>query len=131
LALLDLRQMNIEELGDFVITFRSYIDLRKSENATVKDKSRSRVRSTRLRNTGSSTPTQNGAEANENVLIIDPDYEVEWDLDVDSIGRKIISEEGENPIRLPFHEILFTVVAGSPASLSIDEFGKSCARILI
>jgi len=122
--------MNIEELGEYVITFRSYIDLRKSDNATLKDKSRSRARSTRFRNTGSSTPAQSGTEVNENDLIIDPDYEVEWDLDVDSIGRKIISE-GENPIRLPFHEILFTVVAGSPASLSIDEFGKSCARILI
>lgn len=117
--------MSIDGLGDFVITFRSFIDLNKSTGINPNVLPQPQTRSTRSRSSNITPSPSNSNRiepVRDNIMEADPDYEVEWEMEVDSLGRKIL-EEGKTKIRMPFHEIFFSIVAGSPQTLSIEEFG--------
>jgi hypothetical protein len=57
------------------------------------------------------------------VLPVEKPYNVEWEDEVDTVGRKILICESGRKIRLPFHEIEFDVVAGSAVAARLDQIG--------
>jgi len=104
--------MNIEDTGNYVINFRSFVpDMgghgrEKSDVVTIPRK----IISNSLR------PEQTP------LITYTPD-ETKWDQNADSLGREIFSD-GDKTIRMPQYEIKFTVVAGPPQKFEIEEFGN-------
>ncbi len=123
------RECQLEEnwkVGNYVVIFRSFVEQFAQDGLSLVETVNSDVCLPTSRGPGRprrSLPVEKSSRGKNSVYNEPaPPYEKEWMMEVDQLGRKILTE-GDEKIRMPYLQIRFSVVAGPPHKFEIDELG--------